>query len=93
MTSSAFHDLDMPIPSQNLTAIIPSGGGAKGKFEVGALFYIREIWNSVQPRIVCGASVGAINGVAIAESNNDSAGIDSWEDDNDWLIEGAFILC
>jgi hypothetical protein len=28
---------------------------------------------------------------AIAESN-DSTGIDSWEDDNDWLIEGAFIL-
>jgi NTE family protein len=68
----------MPNPSQNLTAIVLSGGGAKGSFEVGALFYMREIWSSIQPRIVCGTSVGAINGVAVAESD-DGAGIGKLE--------------
>jgi len=63
---------------QNLTAIVLSGGGAKGSFEVGALFYLREIWSNIQPRIVCGTSVGAINGVAVAESN-DGAGIGTLE--------------
>lgn len=63
---------------RNLTAIVLSGGGAKGSFEIGALFYLREIWNDVRPRIVCGSSVGAINGLAVAESV-DGAGIDKLE--------------
>jgi Patatin-like phospholipase len=78
MSSSRIHDHGMPNPSQNLTAIVLSGGGAKGSFEVGALFYMREIWSSIQPRIVCGTSVGAINGVAVAESD-DGAGIGKLE--------------
>jgi NTE family protein len=63
---------------QHLTAVVLSGGGAKGSFEVGALFLLREIWNEVRPRIVCGSSVGAINGLALAEST-DGSGIDTLE--------------
>jgi predicted acylesterase/phospholipase RssA len=58
---------------QNLTAIVLSGGGAKGSFEVGALLYLREIWNDIEPRIVCGSSVGAINGIAVAEAQDGSS--------------------
>ena len=60
----------MPNPDgdQQHTAIVLSGGGAKGSFEVGALLALREIWNEVRPCIVCGTSVGAINALAVAES-------------------------
>lgn len=63
---------------ENLTAIVLSGGGAKGSFEVGALLYLREIWNDVKPRIVCSTSVGSINALAVAESLQ-SNGIDKLE--------------
>lgn len=55
-----------------------SGGGAKGSFEAGALLFLREIWNEVRPRIICGTSVGAINALAVAEATN-SSGIDKIE--------------
>jgi predicted acylesterase/phospholipase RssA len=58
---------------QNLTAIVLSGGGAKGSFELGALLYLREIWNDVEPRVVCGSSVGAINALAVAEAQDGSS--------------------
>ena len=60
----------MPNPDgdQQHTAIVLSGGGAKGSFEVGALLALREIWNEVRPCIVCGTFVGAINALAVAES-------------------------
>src|SRR5262249_41762513 len=62
--------INMPNPDgdQQHTAIVLSGGGAKGSFEVGALLALREIWNEVRPCIVCGTSVGAINALAVAES-------------------------
>jgi predicted acylesterase/phospholipase RssA len=62
----------------DLTAIVLSGGGAKGSFEVGALFYLRDIWNDIHPSIVCGTSVGAINALAVAE-RADGTGIDTLE--------------
>jgi predicted acylesterase/phospholipase RssA len=60
----------MPNPDgdQQHNAIVLSGGGTKGSFEVGALLALREIWNEVRPCIVCGTSVGAINALALAES-------------------------
>jgi NTE family protein len=67
---------------EHLTAIVLSGGGAKGSFEVGALLYLREIWNEIQPRIICGTSVGAINALALAEATT-SQGVDKIE--NVWL--------
>ena len=60
---------------EHLTAIVLSGGGAKGSFEVGVLLYLYEIWNDISPRIVCGTSVGAINALGVAEATN-GAGID-----------------
>jgi NTE family protein len=63
---------------ENLTAIVLSGGGAKGSFEVGALLYLREVWGEIQPRIICGTSIGAINALALAEAR-DSRGVDKME--------------
>lgn len=43
-------------------ALVLSGGGARGAFQVGVMKYLNEIgWN---PDLVCGTSVGAINAVA-----------------------------
>ncbi len=46
-------------------AIVLSGGGARGDFEVGALELIYE--RGFQPDILVGTSVGAINAVKLAE--------------------------
>lgn len=46
-------------------AIVLSGGGARGDFEVGALRFLYD--QNVRPDIICGTSVGAINGVKLAE--------------------------
>lgn len=44
-------------------ALVLSGGGARGAFQVGVLKYLNEInW---QPDLIIGTSVGAINAVAI----------------------------
>jgi predicted acylesterase/phospholipase RssA len=49
-------------------AIVLSGGGAKGSFQVGAVAYFRrERWDEVEPDIVVGTSVGSINALGIAE--------------------------
>ncbi|HEU5102886.1 MAG TPA: patatin-like phospholipase family protein [Roseiflexaceae bacterium] len=47
-------------------AIVMSGGGAKGAFEVGVLKYLIEV-KGVRADIVCGASVGALNALKLAE--------------------------
>jgi predicted acylesterase/phospholipase RssA len=47
------------------TALVLSGGGAKGSFEVGALVFLYG--RGVRPDIICGCSVGAINGAKLAE--------------------------
>jgi NTE family protein len=50
------------------TAIVLSGGGAKGDFEVGAL---RCLYNrGIRPAILCGTSVGSINALKLAEGEN-----------------------
>lgn len=46
-------------------AFVLSGGGAKGSFQVGALRFLYT--RGVAPDIICGCSVGAINGVKLAE--------------------------
>jgi NTE family protein len=46
-------------------AIVLSGGGAKGDFEVGA---VRCLYNNgIQPKILCGTSVGSVNALKLAE--------------------------
>ena len=52
-------------------ALVLSGGGARGAYEVGVLKYIlgnlsAGLGESARPRIFCGTSVGAINACAIA---------------------------
>ena len=51
-------------------ALVLSGGGAKGDFELGA---IRALYDAgVVPRILVGTSVGAINAVKLAEGEDPS---------------------
>jgi NTE family protein len=53
-----------------MPAIVLSGGGSKGAFEVGA---VRFLYNqNVRPNILCGVSVGAINAAKLAEGENDA---------------------
>jgi NTE family protein len=61
------------------TAVVLSGGGARGAYEVGVLRYIREELPrelGYMPRIdiLCGTSVGAINATYLAGTADDPAG-------------------
>jgi NTE family protein len=51
-------------------AIVLSGGGAKGDFEVGAVRCLYD--HGVRPKILCGTSVGSINALKLAEGEADS---------------------
>jgi NTE family protein len=52
----------------NTTAFVLGGGGSHGDFEVGALQYFYQ-W-ALTPDIICGNSVGSLNGVKLAEGEN-----------------------
>lgn len=59
--------------TQKKYALVLSGGGFKGAYQLGAIRYIRESWNQIfsnttpmQFDIVAGVSVGALNGAMIA---------------------------
>jgi predicted acylesterase/phospholipase RssA len=52
-------------------AIVLSGGGAKGSFEVGAVRYLYN--QGVRPDILCGTSVGALNAAKLAEGEGGPA--------------------
>lgn len=54
-------------------ALVLSGGGFKGAFQVGALEYLRDNWDKIAPDrpplsfdIVAGVSVGSLNGLLVA---------------------------
>lgn len=47
-------------------ALVLSGGGSKGDFELGAILYLYRVRN-IQPTLITGTSVGAINGAKLAE--------------------------
>jgi NTE family protein len=50
-------------------ALVLSGGGARGAFELGALEYIREKQPSYYDfQIIAGVSVGSLNGVMLAQN-------------------------
>ena len=53
---------------QRQTAIVLSGGGSKGDFEVGALRFLYDA--GIRPGIVTGSSVGAINALKLAEGRD-----------------------
>ncbi len=57
-------------------ALVLSGGGFKGAFQVGALQYIKENWDRLESPnpnmnfdIVAGVSVGSLNGLLVAQNN------------------------
>jgi len=57
------------------TALVLSGGGFKGAFQLGALEYIKANWNYIDSDhpemkfdIVAGVSVGALNGLLVAQN-------------------------
>ncbi|MBN1186518.1 MAG: patatin-like phospholipase family protein [Bacteroidales bacterium] len=62
------------------TALVLSGGGFKGAFQVGAINYLQNNWNSLFPDsdgnmkfdIVAGVSVGSLNGLLVASEKYDS---------------------
>ena len=60
-------------------ALILSGGGTRGAYEIGVWKYLCEVkW---QPDLICGTSVGAINGAGITAglSLDDLIGLDHVE--------------
>jgi len=60
-----------PNPHAMGPAIVLSGGGAKGDFEVGA---VRCLYNNgIQPKILCGTSVGSVNALKLAEGETSPA--------------------
>ncbi len=68
-TTGANFDADgATLPLVVPTALVLSGGGAKGDFEVGALTYLYTQQN-ISPSIICGTSVGAINAAKLAEGS------------------------
>lgn len=54
------------------TALVLSGGGARGDFQVGAVRYLYD--HAILPNIICAASVGAINGIKLAEGHSGALG-------------------
>lgn len=49
------------------TAIVLSGGGARGDFQLGALTALEEM--GIRPDIVCGTSVGALNALMLTQGD------------------------
>lgn len=59
--------------SMGKTALILSGGGSRGAYQIGVWQALRELGEPIQ--MVVGASVGALNGAMVAQGDFDAA----WE--------------
>lgn len=59
--------------------LVLAGGGAKGAYQIGVWKALREM--GVDIRIVCGTSVGALNGAFVAQNKYQEA-LDMWENIN-----------
>lgn len=51
------------------TALVLSGGGSKGAYEVGCIRALKELGYAFD--IVCGTSIGALNGLLVAQNDYD----------------------
>ena len=61
-------------------ALILSGGGARGAFQVGVWKYLQEInWT---PDLICGTSIGAVTAAAIGSGMSVERLIDIWKTHN-----------
>lgn len=72
----------MPAPPSGEKALVLSGGGSKGIFQVGALEYLLKE-KKEHFRIICGVSSGALNAVAVAQ------GLDHFEELKEMWIRQA----
>ena len=57
-------------------ALVLSGGGSKGAFEVGAVRCLYTVFG-VDPDLICGTSVGALNAAKLAEGRLALAGLEA----------------
>ena len=76
------HPVERNVVSANAMkkALILSGGGARGAFQVGVWKYLCEInWT---PDLICGTSIGAINAAAIGSGMSVERLIDIWKTHN-----------
>lgn len=53
--------------------LVLAGGGAKGAYQAGVIQYLSEI--GINPHIIAGTSIGALNGAILASSINFSEGV------------------
>lgn len=67
------------------TALVLSGGGFRGAFQVGAVQALKENWQKISPGspspqfdIISGVSVGALNGLLIAQDKLDDL-VEIWD--------------
>ena len=59
-------------------ALVLSGGGSKGDFELGAIRYLYD--RGIRPDVITGTSVGAINAAKLAEGEGGLEGLERiWE--------------
>jgi len=80
MSNSKQLTLEIPIvPSAGKIALVLSSGGLFGAYQVGVWSYLAE--TGFHPDIVVGASVGALNGWAIAGGCHASDLVDQWLDE------------
>ncbi len=61
-----------------MSALVLSGGGARGAYEAGTLRYIfgplaRRLGKDIAPDVICGTSVGALTGAWVAAQGMDAA--------------------
>jgi NTE family protein len=74
-----------------VTALVLSGGGAKGAFQVGAEKYAREV-KGYRWDVIAGVSVGALNGAMLAMDKYDRL-LEVWNTiSNDKVYTGGFNL-
>jgi len=59
--------------SDSKFGIVLAGGGAKGAYQVGALGYLAEL--GIEPEMIAGASIGALNGAVISSRRPFSEGV------------------
>lgn len=52
------------------TALVLCGGGAKGAYEVGCIRALQQL--NIKIDIVCGTSIGALNGLLVVQQDYDA---------------------
>jgi NTE family protein len=72
-----------------LIGLVLAGGGAKGAYQVGALTYLAEL--GLQPHIIAGTSIGALNGAVLASYPSLKQGVNHLNQLWDYLAQAPII--